>query len=145
MCALADLCALIEAPDEAKILYDQLLPYADYNAVIPVAWMYRGSVARSLGNLAAILGDSDTAEDHLESAIDRDTKMGAPSFVALDQYDLARLRCRQKYDLSDTKTQSLVKQALATASNLGMARLERGLKELLAHPPPGSSQSRTTR
>ena len=72
---VADVCAYLDDGDCAGKLYDELLLVADLN-VVGLAECARGSVARSLGVLATILGRHDEAEQHFEAALTANERMG---------------------------------------------------------------------
>jgi hypothetical protein len=123
---LAELCCAVEATESALALYRNLLPFERHHALIPTAWLYRGSVARHLGGLASLLERWEEAERHLLLAIDRDRRMGAPLFVALSQYEYARLLSRRKVGPWREKADPLLDEAAATARKLGVRPLGKG-------------------
>jgi hypothetical protein len=82
MCHLALVCAVLDDPERAAVVYDLLLPYADRVAVVSLAHGCEGAVAHFLGLLASTLGRAVDAERHFEQALARNTALGSPSLVA---------------------------------------------------------------
>src|SRR6266536_4659285 len=87
---VADVCAYLGDVDCARKLYDELLPFADLN-VVGVAESARGSAARSLGVLAALLGCHDEAERHFRAALAANERMGARPWVARTRHEYAQM------------------------------------------------------
>jgi predicted ATPase/DNA-binding SARP family transcriptional activator len=98
-----------------SILYDELAPRADWSTANPPEGSL-GSVAGTLGLLAAGLGRDGDAADHLRRAIALDTAIGAMPWVAHAQAELAAL-------VAPDQAAALRAEALQTASTLGMERL----------------------
>jgi len=70
-------------------LYDLLLPYQ--GRVARTGFSYSGAVDRSLGRLATVLGQYDTATAYLAAAQQIHERMGAPLFLARTWADQATL------------------------------------------------------
>ena len=96
-------------------LYTELAPHADWCTANPPEGSV-GSVARTLGILAAELGREDAAIDHLRRAIEIDTSTGAAPWVAYAQVELADL-------VTPREAATLRGEASQRASALGMERL----------------------
>lgn len=78
--------------DEAAVadLYAGLAPFADRFAVtLPVG--FRGSMRLTLGRLAAGLGDTAAAREHLELARQRHDELSLPYWVQVTEVELDRL------------------------------------------------------
>jgi len=75
----------------AAQLYPRLLPYRHRTVTSGRATACTGSVALSLGLLAATLGDDRAAVAHLEHAVRRNDELGAVPFAAAARHALADL------------------------------------------------------
>jgi class 3 adenylate cyclase len=123
----AEAAARLEHEGAAAALYPLLEPWEDLVAFnYATAW---GSIARHLGNLAALLGRHELAERHLQRAAEVHERVGAPIWLARTRLDLARLKLAR--DGGDQETASLAEQALATAKDLGCGEIERAATALL--------------
>jgi len=122
----------------AASLYDLLLPYARRNCMAAFAIAGTGPVARTLGELALLLGRSDEAIEHLEAAAEVLTRMHSRPY-------LATVRCRlaQAIQTRDPeRIPAMLADVLSTARDLGMAELEQSAATLAATtavPPPRSA------
>lgn len=94
-----------------------------------------GPADRWLGGLAAVLGRSDAAKAHFESALALVERSGAPVWRADCQYEWTRALAAAG---DGSAAAALASAALATASELGMAALVTRCEELL-----GSSHDAT--
>ena len=125
---LAEICVAVEHLDHAQTLYQKLSPYRDLTITAGATTVCTGAAARRLGTLAALLGDWDTAEDMLDTAIRIDSDMAARPWVARSKAACAwalRRRGRPK----DLRTALLLEaEALATAQELGMVSLRSKLE-----------------
>jgi DNA-binding SARP family transcriptional activator len=90
MSLLAETAALLSDADSASVLYDQLVPWATFNAA-DVAEGIRGSVSRYLGLLAATTGLWEAAERHFDDATEMNARMGARPWLAYTEEDHARM------------------------------------------------------
>ncbi|MDQ3932126.1 MAG: AAA family ATPase, partial [Actinomycetota bacterium] len=119
VCA-ADVTAYVGDTSQVIQLYELLRPYADRLAVGDRAHVNFGSVSRSQGLLATVLGRFDEAEAHFESALTHHKRLGSPPLVALTQAGYARmLRARGRPD-DEERASELDRQARAIAHELGM-------------------------
>jgi tetratricopeptide (TPR) repeat protein len=125
---VADVCAYVGDGDCARRLYGELLPVADQN-VVGLAECARGSVARSLGVLATLIGDYDEADLHFRAALAANERMGARPWVARTQCEYAQLLQARDAPGDHERARELLGAALETARALGMvtlaARVER--------------------
>jgi tetratricopeptide (TPR) repeat protein len=131
---LAETCIALRDTTRATQLYRLLLPYAD-RVASDVHEGSAGAVARTLGVLAAMLGD-DAARGHFEAAIAINEATEAVAWAAHARADLAELLLR---DGDDASAQSLLEAAAATARRLEMRALEQrllGLSSSTAAPLP---------
>jgi tetratricopeptide (TPR) repeat protein len=85
----AEAALLVGGHPLAGWLYEALAPYADLFVVEGIAAVPRGSVARHLGILAALLGDRTGAEAHFAHALEANRRIGARLFVARTLHDAA--------------------------------------------------------
>ncbi len=90
MSLLAETAGLLSDADSAALLYDLLVPWAEFN-VVDVAEGMRGSVARYLGIAATTTKRWDEAELHFEDALSMNAGMGARPWLAHTQADYARM------------------------------------------------------
>lgn len=117
----------------ASILYPQLLPFADQHAF---GWGEGalGAVERYLGLLASTFGDATTARTHLLKAIRLNTEMGGRPWTARSQLDLAR-ELLSEGPSNRAEAESLLRDALETARDVGMTALIEPIEALLSQAP----------
>jgi predicted ATPase/class 3 adenylate cyclase len=84
-------CITVGDTKRARILYDQILPYADRHMVHGYGIVCWGSVARILGGLAATLERWDDAERHFERAIAENRRSKSWPFLALTEQEYAAM------------------------------------------------------
>jgi tetratricopeptide (TPR) repeat protein len=95
MWTLAEVCLALQACDEARTLYAQLLPFRDRYVVVSRVLACQGSVEQPLGLLALTAADLDAAAGHLARAHDAHVALGAPLLVARTELAQARLAARR--------------------------------------------------
>jgi DNA-binding winged helix-turn-helix (wHTH) protein/tetratricopeptide (TPR) repeat protein len=100
-----------------ELLYELLAPYAHLNTPDAMGY-YLGSAAHFLGLLAAALGRHTQAESHFAHALDRNRAMGYRAGVVRTL--LADAKHEEQRGRSGP-SRSRLKEALALASELGMA------------------------
>ena len=123
----------------ADALYRLLLPYAALH--VDTLELSTGSVSRYLGLLAMVLHHPYDAERHFEQAIEMNARMGAKPWLAHTQCDLAALLLSRGSTRDRERAGSLLAQARATASQLGLAALDEQLRaQAVAAPasPPNA-------
>jgi hypothetical protein len=103
-------------------LYEALGPYAAQNATTPPE-LCLGSVARSLGILAATVADWDASVRHFEDALQTNAAMGARPWLAHTQYDDARMLTARGWAGDPGHAGTLLAAAGALAGELGMRAL----------------------
>jgi DNA-binding CsgD family transcriptional regulator len=128
---LAEVCAESRALDHAPTLYDMLLPFASRNVISAGHNMWCGAVARYLGQLAAILGRWEEADQHFRDALAINARIGAPPLVARTQLAYARMLLDRDNPEDREQARTLASEALATARAIGMTRLTDELRALL--------------
>ena len=92
MSSAADACLLLGDRPRARELQVLLEPFADRTAVSARGSAVRGAMSRLLGQLAAMLGESDAADSYYAQAEQLDERLGAPVWVAHDLWQHAKLR-----------------------------------------------------
>jgi class 3 adenylate cyclase/tetratricopeptide (TPR) repeat protein len=75
--------------DAQATLYERLVPFADLHAA--GGPIFYGSMQRPVGRLAASLGRSDEAEDHLRRALAEHRRIGASFWLARTAVELAEV------------------------------------------------------
>jgi class 3 adenylate cyclase/tetratricopeptide (TPR) repeat protein len=121
---LADVCTFLGDATRAPTLYELILPYNKLNVLIASASACYGSASRYLGALATIMGRWDHAAHHFEDALAMNANMGARPWLAHTQYQYAAMLLSRDQRGDRAQAASLLKEALATARDLGMAALE---------------------
>src|SRR5450759_2989730 len=116
-------CALLGDGSAAKVLYDQLAPFAGRHAIGHAEGSV-GAVDRYLGLLAFALGRLDDAVSHLTAAIEINEGWGARPWAAHSQHDLAEALVRRDAPGDRERAQQLDRAARATAEELGMVLAE---------------------
>lgn len=123
----------------AVALYELLLPYAERIVVVGSATDCYGSAARYLGLLATTMERWEEAPRHFEDALVINAKIGARPFVARTQYEYACMLLTRGRPGDRKRALELLDQALATARELEMKKLEekiQGLRASTPHPTP---------
>jgi tetratricopeptide (TPR) repeat protein len=119
MSLLAETAALAGDIGSAAVLYNRLVPWGALNAV-DQAEGCRGSIARYLGLLAALLERFDDAERHFEAGLVMNERMGLRPWVARSEEDFAGLLLRRDRPGDAEKADLLTSAALSTYRELGM-------------------------
>jgi DNA-binding SARP family transcriptional activator len=119
ICLLPDVCRVFGDTEAAATVYGLLLPYAGLYAEAPVEASF-GAVARGLGVAATVLGDVDSAEHHLEAAIEMERRMRARPWVAHAQHDLAATLLARAGEGDRARAGSLLDEAVREYQALGM-------------------------
>jgi tetratricopeptide (TPR) repeat protein len=90
MALLTETALVLHDSDAAAQLYDRLAPYADQTSGINELTC-EGSIAHRLGCVAALLGRTDDAIEHLTAALAANRRLESPIHVAATAHELARL------------------------------------------------------
>ena len=122
-----------DAPSAAR-LYELLTPFAQLNVVIGVGALCLGSAARFLGKLAVALGDQQAAAEHFEQALEANSRLKAPLWLAHTRLDYGQALGR------GVRAQRMIDEARETAELLGLPALRRRVERVwpLALPSPDS-------
>jgi DNA-binding NarL/FixJ family response regulator len=132
MTHLVEACAVLDDHRRADTLYTLLRPFDTRVAVGGSGTLCYGSVARSLGILAGLLGRWDDAAAHFEQALEQNRRLGAASWVARTQVDYARMVLSRDPSDRDVQAAGLLNEALATARGLNMPGLAERAERLRA-------------
>jgi DNA-binding SARP family transcriptional activator len=119
---LCDVVAFLGDVPRAELLYKLLVPYADRCTVI-VAGLCLGSASRPLGLLATTLSWYKDATRHFEHALQMNAQIRSPLWIAHTQHDYAHMLLLHNHHGDHDKALDLIKQALATAEQLGLTAL----------------------
>jgi len=114
-----ELAARFGDQEAAALCHRMLLPHRAYYVASAAA--YRGAVARTLGILAAALGDHDAADRHLTEAEAMERRAGAPGDLAIARLAHARALAARGGPGDRARAGTLAEQCAHTARRLGMA------------------------
>jgi tetratricopeptide (TPR) repeat protein len=132
MTLLADLCTYLGDGERAGRLYELLSRYEDRHAIgHPIS--STGSVARSLGNLAATAGRHEDAQRHFATALAHNGRMGARPWVAHTHHDLAAALLARDAPGDRARAGDELRRAAEIAAELGQVGLQQKLAGLLGH------------
>jgi tetratricopeptide (TPR) repeat protein len=120
---LADVCAYLGDAPRAAELEQLLRPYAGRIVLSGEAWTCYGAADRSLGLLAATRRHWDEAEAYFRLAIERNTTLGSPPWVAETQLGYAQMLLRRGRSRDAERAHDLLANARSTADQLGMLSL----------------------
>jgi transcriptional regulator with XRE-family HTH domain/tetratricopeptide (TPR) repeat protein len=132
---LAEVCASLEARDQAAVLYELLLPYDGRTIVVGGGTACYGAAGRYLGMLATTLADWPAAERHFEGALALDARMGSRPWLAHGEYEYAAMLLARGQAGDEVRALALLEESMAAAREMGMANLVRkvdGLRERYA-------------
>jgi tetratricopeptide (TPR) repeat protein len=127
--------------EDASILYELLLPFADRHAVGHSEGS-TGSVARALGILATGLSQFDEAEQHFVFAIGHNERMRASLWTTDTQVWFARMLLTRDSPGDHEQAHTLLNDALQTCLILGLVRLEGEVRELRPEVEDVDNQAR---
>jgi hypothetical protein len=120
---LAYVCFMLKDADRAAVLYEYLLPFAGRTIVTASAPVACGWISRPLGLFAAAMSRWDDAARHYEEAIEMNTKLNAPSFLAGSQHEYGLVLLARNQPGDRDRAIEVFDRALATADGIGMRRL----------------------
>ena len=126
----ADACGRLGEVGAAHILAGRLRPYRR-QAVTPgpftVCW---GSTSRSLGLLAATVGDWDVADELFAEAVEHNRELGARLWEVRTQIDWAEMLVARGAPGDAVRARRLLDAVSATADGLGLERRRREARAL---------------
>jgi class 3 adenylate cyclase len=126
------LCVHLHRTDCVAQLRSILQPYADQLVVGGFAGFVGGPVALYLGILAATVADWPAANAYFAAATATLERIGARPWLARTRLEWARMLLARAEPGDGERAHDLLRQALATARELGLASIERGTVELLS-------------
>jgi tetratricopeptide (TPR) repeat protein len=130
MTSLAAAASHLRAIGPAEVLYGMLAPHQDQ--IDTMAGIVCGGVAHYLGLLAATVRHFDDAEAHYVTAEAIHRRIGAPCWLARTRLEWARMLLARAEPKDGDRADEFLHQALATARELGLAKIEREAVGLLA-------------
>jgi DNA-binding winged helix-turn-helix (wHTH) protein len=113
-------------------LYERLAPYHRHHAVVGYAVICLGSVSRTLGLLAARLGEWDAAARHFEYALQANARLDSPLWIARTQFDYAHALTLRAKPGDPRHARALAQRSAAFAAELRLSNLARRARSLLA-------------
>jgi hypothetical protein len=113
----------------AEELYDALFPFRANIVNGQTIWL--GPVGHDLGLLATVLGRFGDAEAHFADAVERQDRMGARVTVVHTRLAWADLLRRRNAAGDGPPARRLLEEAKAGAADVGLARIEARIDELL--------------
>jgi hypothetical protein len=105
------------------MLYQRLLPYAEHNVVVGNAIACAGATSRYLGMLATTMSRWAEAETHFQAALAMNARIRARPYLAHTQQQYAEMLLSRAQPGDRDTAMSLLDEALASASQLGMGAL----------------------
>jgi tetratricopeptide (TPR) repeat protein len=129
LCRTAQLASYLGDRRRADALYEKLVLYEGYNAVMTVC-VSVGSVDRYLGLCAELQGDRVRAGAHLEAAARVNERMRAGPELARTRLDLARVLSRDRSLESKRRALEELDAAQLLVQRLGMTGLASAVKTL---------------
>ena len=128
----AQVAAALGDAGSATVLREALSPLRDRLACMATISM--GTVAFHLGLLATTTGDFDAAESDFAHAEAIEERIGAPTWQARTRLEWARMLLRRSGPGDSERARELLSQALGTAREYGLARVEAQAGALLLDP-----------
>jgi DNA-binding CsgD family transcriptional regulator/tetratricopeptide (TPR) repeat protein len=136
---LADACAAVGDEASAAVLYPELAPYAGSNVMIGHLVACYGAADRYLGMMATLLGDWQRAEEHFQTALALDTRLGARTWLAHTALEYARLLLARGTGEDRGNAQAQLGLALGLGRAIGLASLVRQATELGGETAPAAA------
>ncbi|MEM7412360.1 MAG: AAA family ATPase, partial [Myxococcota bacterium] len=116
--AVATACFETEHATRSRVLYAQLEPYADRNAVIGNGAVFLGPVARFLGMLASAAGEPAAADAHFAAARIPLEAAGATQLVTRMRFEWALSRARRDGGSVDLRSELAAIEEVARACDM---------------------------
>jgi len=127
--ACAAVCAYLADRAGARVLLDLLAPYADQISFTGGGAL--GTVAHYVALVATTLGDFDEAQCRFTQAAATHERIGAPIWLARTRLEWARMLLTRRQAGDVDRAAVLLGQALDTARDCGLAKVERDAVALL--------------
>ncbi len=128
--ALTEACEILDDSIVAAKLYDLLLPYRERVIVIGYGYSSWGSAARTLAQLATILGRWHEAEQLFELSLELNARLGARTWVVRSHHGMARMLLRRGHDGDNRRARHHIEVALASARAVEMTSMRTRLETL---------------
>jgi tetratricopeptide (TPR) repeat protein len=128
---LAEACATLGDERYAEALYNLLKPHRHMTITTGVMTVCYGAAARYLGQLASVMCDWESAEEHFKAALSMNAEMRAWPWLAHSQHAYALMLQRRNRPGDADAAHELVQESLATAKRLGMVALQSKLQGLV--------------
>ncbi len=125
---LADICVAVEHQEHAKKLYEILAPYEELTITAGATTVCTGAAARRLGSLGTVLKDWHATEMMFQKAIEIDTRMKCPPWIAHSKAAYASALRRRGRPNDVEQAFQLEGEALAISQKLGMVSLRSKLE-----------------
>ncbi|HLF69902.1 MAG TPA: adenylate/guanylate cyclase domain-containing protein, partial [Actinomycetota bacterium] len=109
---VAEILTHLGESEQARQLYEKVLPFADQVATPGYSTACYGSNHHTLGLLSRTMGDLDVSRDHFARAVKVNAAMSAPGLVARSKYELARTLVASKTDGARHEALSLLGESL---------------------------------
>jgi len=126
----ADASAEISHSQSAEALYDALLPYASAHSTVANIFTL-GPIARVLGRLAALLERWNRSEQHFETALAENERVGFHAWTTWTRLNYGDMLLRRDGSGDREKARALLEQALEEAQAMGMAKVVSDCERLL--------------
>jgi DNA-binding CsgD family transcriptional regulator len=130
----AVLATSLDDSEAGKVLYGQLLPYADRFVGAAAHAPNQGPVSLFLGMLAALGADPGRAEEHLGDALAATRATGALPREAMTRVELARFRRRRRGPGDARIAEGHLEAARRIADRIGMRPLAARITAMRAAP-----------
>jgi len=137
---LSEACAELGDATRAAELYELLRPSSG-RYIIAGYLVCHGSADRHLGMLSATIANWPVAERHFEIALEANRRGGACVALALTQHDFAVMLLARRAPGDRERANTLLRDCLECARELGMRGLEKRAEALLMQQPGASARS----
>jgi len=117
---MSDVCAFLGDRERAATLYELMLPYASLTVVVGNSVACGGAASRNLGQLAAVMGEWDKAQQHFDHALEFNERLKALPWLANTRHQYARLLLVRGHNGDVERAEALLTDALALARLLNM-------------------------
>lgn len=135
----AETCTYLVDAKRAHLLYPLLEPLAGIQLMVDFGGPCLGSADRLLGNLASVMAQWTVAQGHFERALKMNRASGSRVWLAHTGHDYAVMLLRRQSAGDAEQARTLLDEALAQSSALGMAAMApriTALIETLQTPRP---------